>query len=373
MPPGWSSLSRAGARGLTGTTGSGGGAAGFDLAVRLVQARGCAAQLCIIHDGQVVVDRAFGCAGDSLFWLFSASKPLVALAVHLLAERGQLALDEPVASHWPEFAARGKGAITIRQVLQHRAGLPVARSMALDALAMTDWDASVRAIEAAAPSLPPGTGPAYHILTFGFILGELVQRVSGSSLRDFVQAEFFDPLQLRDTYLGLPDELWPRHVPVTGRDPARFMTQLMVNRPGTRRAVIPAAGISATARDIARLYQALVSGGELDGVRVLRPETIQVARTSSTNGEIDRFLHLRIRWATGFQLGGEQRGPGGSGAMGKLASSQAFGHNGSYACLAWADPERRLAIAYLTGLLAPRLAGTLHMAQVSDAIQAACL
>jgi CubicO group peptidase (beta-lactamase class C family) len=344
--------------------------AGFDRAVELVRARGVPAQLCVIHDGQVVFDRSFGCAPDSLFWLFSASKPVVALAVHLLAERGELALDDAVARYWPEFGQRGKDAITIRQVLQHRAGLPVARNLAFDALAMTDWDTSVRAIETAAPSLPPGTGPAYHILSFGFILGELVQRVTGRTLAGFVRDEFFLPLGLEDTYLGLPDEQWSRHVPVRGRDPARFVSTLVINRPATRRAVIPAAGISATARDLARLYQALLNGGELDGARVLRPETIEVARTPSTNGETDRFLHLRIRWATGFQLGGE-RGPGGTGSMGRLASPLTFGHNGSYACLGWADPERGLAFAYLTGLLVPREAGTRHMAEVSDAVQAA--
>jgi CubicO group peptidase (beta-lactamase class C family) len=325
-----------------------------------------------MHHGQVVLDRSFGCAEDSLFWLFSASKPVVALAVHLLAERGQVSLDDPVAAWWPQFAQRGKRAITIRQVLTHRAGLPVARSMARDALAMTDWDASVAAIETAAPSLPPGTAPAYHILTFGFILGELVQRVTGTPVSDFVRSEFFDPLGLADTYLGLPGALWPRHVPVAGRGPARVGTALVVNRPGTRRAVIPAAGISATARDIARLYQALAAGGELGGVRVLRPETIQAARApSAASGEIDRFLHLPVRWATGFQLGGGQRGPGGNGAMGALAGPQVFGHNGSYACLAWADPDRQLAVAYLTSRLVPRSAGTRHMAEVSDAIHAA--
>jgi CubicO group peptidase (beta-lactamase class C family) len=343
-----------------------------DQAEQIAAARGGAAQLCVIRDGQVVVDRAFGCAPDSLFWLFSASKPVVALAVHLLAERGALALDDTVASYWPAFAQRGKHAITIRQVLQHRAGLPVARNMARDALAMTDWDASIRAIETAAPSLPPGTAPAYHILSFGFILGELVQRVSGRRLPDFVRAEFLGPLGLRDTYLGLPDELWGRHVPIRGRDPARIATQLVVNSRSARRAVIPAAGISATARDIARLYQALVNGGELDGVRVLRPETIAVATTPSSDGELDRFLHLPIRWATGFQLGGERGGIGGSGAMGRLATSRTFGHNGSYACLAWADPDRRVSMAYLTGRLVARSPGTRHMAQVSDAVLAAC-
>lgn len=332
----------------------------------LIRARGGAAQLCVLHEGRVVVDRSYGCRDDSLFWLFSASKPLVALAVHRLAERGELSLDEPVASHWPEFGQRGKQAITVRQVLQHRGGLAVARSLAADALTMSDWDASIRAIEAARPSLPPGEGPAYHILTFGFILGELVQRVSGVPLTEFVETEIFGPLGLRDSFLGLPPEHWSRHVPVRGRDPARLISQFVINQPRTRRAVIPAAGLSATARDVARLYQAVIDG------RVISPQTLAVATTPSTNGELDRFLKLPVRWATGFQLGGERGVLGGSGAMGALASKQTFGHNGSYACLAWADPERHLVMAYLTNLLVTRAAGTWHMAAVSDAVHAAC-
>lgn len=338
----------------------------------LIRARRGAAQLCVIQRGQVVLDRAYGCRDDSLFWLFSASKPLVALAVHLLAERGQLSLDEPVASYWPEFGQRGKQAITIRHVLQHRGGLPVARSMAADALSMADWEASIRAIETAKPSLPPGEGPAYHILTFGFILGELVQRLSGVPLAEFVQTSFLGRLRLDDSFLGLPDEQWHRHVPVRGRDPGRWISQLVINRPVTRRAVIPAAGLSATARDVARLYQALLGGGSIDGVRVISPETLAVATTPSSDGELDRFLKLPVRWAAGFQLGGERGVLGGSGAMGGLASKQTFGHNGSYACLAWADPQRELVMAYLTNLLVTRAAGTRHMAAVSDAVHRIC-
>src|SRR5262249_35810556 len=123
--------------------------AGLDAAAALVEARGCPAQLCVISRGQVVLDRAYGCPTDGLFFLFSAGKPMVALLVHQLAERGLLGLDDPVARHWPEFGQRGKEAITIRHVLQHRSGLPVARSAVRDALAMTDWAASVRALEQA--------------------------------------------------------------------------------------------------------------------------------------------------------------------------------------------------------------------------------
>jgi CubicO group peptidase (beta-lactamase class C family) len=115
-----------------------------------------------LRDGRVIVDRAFGCRADDLFWIFSTSKPFAALLVHLLAERGALALDDPVAVYWPQFGQHGKDAVTIRQVLQHRSGLPAARSAAEDALVMTDWDRSIRHIEQARLRYRPGQVPAYH-------------------------------------------------------------------------------------------------------------------------------------------------------------------------------------------------------------------
>ena len=349
---------------------------GLGRAINLVRERGSPAQLCVLMRGHVVLDEAVNCRPDALFFLFSASKPLVALLVHLLAERGELALDDPVAAYWPEFGRRGKQAITVRQVLQHRSGLPVARSMARDALAMTDWTASVRALEDAAPSFPPGSVPAYHVISYGFILGEVVQRVTGLQVRDVLHAELLEPLGLRDTYLGLPAWQWPRHVPVAGRSPAELATQVVINRRATRQAVIPAASVSATARDLARLYQALLNGGELGGARVLRPETIRQATMPSSDGETDQYLKLPVRWSEGFQLGGERRASarlgGGPGPMGALASRTAFGHNGSYVCLGWADPERQIAVGYLTARLVSRAAGARHMAAVSDAILEGC-
>jgi CubicO group peptidase (beta-lactamase class C family) len=330
----------------------------------------------VIHRGEVVLDEAIACRPDSLFFLFSASKPMVALLVHLLAERGELALDDPVARYWPEFGQRGKDAITIRQVLRHRSGLPVARGAARDALSMTDWGASVRAIERAAPTSAPGDEPAYHVLSYGFILGELVQRVTGTGVASFLDSQLLTPLGLRDTYLGLPRAQWGRHVPVNGAGVAERVTALMINRRAVREAVIPAASVSATARDLARLYQALLDGGRLDGMRVLRPETIAAARQPSSDGETDRYLKLPVRWSEGFQLGGARGGPerfgGRHSPMGQRSSPLAFGHNGSYACIGWADPQRRLAVGYLTGRLVSRPAGARHMAEISDAILAAC-
>jgi CubicO group peptidase (beta-lactamase class C family) len=215
-----------------------------------------------------VLDRAFGCPPDALFFLFSASKPMVALLVHQLAERGRIGLDDPVARHWPEFGQRGKQALTIRHVLQHRSGLPVARGPVRDALAMTDWAASVRALERAAPGYPPGQVPAYHFLSYGFLLGEIVQRVTGRPVRDILTESLLAPLRLRDTFLGLPGSGRERGVPVHGRGGAEWLTGRMIYRPAVRQAAIPAASVSATARDLARLYQALANGGELDGARL---------------------------------------------------------------------------------------------------------
>jgi CubicO group peptidase (beta-lactamase class C family) len=341
-------------------------------ATDLIRERGRPAQICVVVRGQVALDEAFGCSPDALFFLFSASKPLAALAVHLLAERGTVTLDEPVARYWPAFAQHGKDGITIRHVLQHRGGLPVARSFVRDALVMTDWDASVRALEQARPRYPPGEVPAYHVLSYGFLLGELVRRVTSTTVQDFIGAELLAPLRLRDTYLGLPSDQWSRHVPVRGHRGAELATQLVINRRATRQAVIPAASVSTTARDLARLYQALLNGGELDGARVLSAETIRVATTPSSDGEIDRYLKLPVRWSEGFQLGGERnasrRVGGGPGPMGALASRTAFGHNGSYVCLGWADPERQVAIGYVTAGLVNRRLGAAHMAAVSDAV-----
>jgi CubicO group peptidase (beta-lactamase class C family) len=155
--------------------------------------------------------------------------------VHLLAERGQLRLDDAVARYRLECGRHGKDAVTVRQVLQHRAGIPVARGLWRDALAAPGWSRSVRALENARPRFPPGQVPAYHILSYGFILGEVVQRVTGRDLR----AEVLDPLGLADTHLGLPAPLWPRHVPVAASGTGGRARQLVFNRRSVRQAVIP--------------------------------------------------------------------------------------------------------------------------------------
>lgn len=351
-------------------------------ALELVHARRAAAQLVVLRHGEVVLDHATGCGTDSLFWTFSAGKPLTAMLVHLCAQQGRLVLDEPVAEYWPDFAQHGKQAITVRHVLQHRAGVPVARSVLRDALAMGDWQRSVRAIERARPRFPAGQVPAYHIISYGFILGELVRRVCGAPVRDVLADQVLAPYGLRDTHLGLPDTAYARAVPLRVPGASGRLAQAYLNRRAIRQAVVPAAGVSTTARDLALFYEALRCGGELDGVRVFAPETITQARQPSGNGELDRFLRLPIRWSHGFQLGGEDPAPAPTTGvrartvparpMGRLADPQTFGHNGSYCCIAWADPTRELVFAYLTDLLPPVPAGAAHLCAVADAVLAAC-
>ncbi|WP_329048030.1 beta-lactamase family protein [Amycolatopsis sp. NBC_01488] len=324
----------------------------------LVRARGARASLCVLRDGRTLLDIDVGGPPDALFWIFSASKPFVALLVHQLAASGVLDLNAPVARYWPEFAGGGKGAVTIRQVLTHRSGFATARGFAGDALTMTDWPRAVRAIERAPLRWPPGTVAAYQPIVYGHLLGELVRRLSGVPVATLLRSEVLAPLGLADTHLGLPASLWPRRVPVRGYGLGGPVTARMVNRRSVRRAVIPAAGISTTARDLATFYQALLDG--------FASPAVTEARRPSGDAVIDRTIGTRIRWAQGFQLGGAGR------PMGTSSGRETFGHNGSNCCIAWADPVRRVAFAYLTDRLVSGHSAAAHLGEVADAVLKTC-
>lgn len=339
-------------------------------AVELVEGRGAIAQLCVVRDGQLVIDRAFGCAPNALFWLFSASKPYVAIVIHQLVEAGRLHLDDAVAAYWPEFADNGKREITVRQVLRHRSGVSNAGSYIGEARAMADWDRSLQRIEEARPKWPIGT-VAYSPLAFGFILGEVAHRCSGQPYEELVRRAILEPLGVADTYLGLPDDQWHRHVPVRVAGPAGPFFQSVLNSRSTRAAVVPAAGISTTARDLAALYLALLQGGAAPAGRLLRPESLAIALEPTSEGELDRVARAPIRWSQGFQLGGPRWLEGAISSLGATSSRLAFGHNGSNTCIGWADPDRRIAFAYLTNRLGRPKTSLAHLAAVADAVLAA--
>ncbi|TDC78645.1 serine hydrolase domain-containing protein [Streptomyces hainanensis] len=343
--------------------------AGLGRAVELVERRGAAAQLCVIRGGETVLDHAVGCAPDGLFWTFSASKPYTAVLIHRLAERGALDLDAPITDHWPEFGRHDKAGITLRHVLQHRSGLATGGSALGDVLTMTDWARSASRIANARRRWPVDSVPAYQYLIFGFLLGEVAQRATGTPFAELFRTELLDRLGVHDTHLGLPDTEWPRHVPLHGSLPTR-----VVNRRSTRRAVIPSAGVSTTARDLAAFYLALLRDdtAEEAAPRILSPTALRTARTPSSDGELDRFAKAPIRWSQGFQLGGPRSDPSRVGPMGRLSSRRAFGHNGSNCCIAWADPDRDLVVAYLTNRMTGRRADLVHLAAVADEIIGAC-
>jgi CubicO group peptidase (beta-lactamase class C family) len=344
---------------------------GLERAAGLMRASNMTAQLCVLRHGQVVLDRQNHCTPGALFLLLSASKPFIALQVHLLAERGALSLDDPVAAYWPRYARNGKSQITIRHVLTHRAGVPFASGSELgDALTMTRPGRAVRQAQRARPRWPAGQEVAYHPMTYGFILGEVVRRVTGRDAAAQVAADILSPLGLSDTHLGLPDSAWDRRVPMTAGTPRDRAQAWFFNRRRVRQAVIPATGVSTTAHDLARFYQMLLDGGQLDGVRVLAPGTVAEATRPSSDGQDDRVQRRPAAWAHGFALGR----PGQQTPMGRLASPLTFGHAGAGSmCSAWADPACGVVLVHLTSrLVTSSDVGARHQCEVSDAIRAAC-
>ena len=328
------------------------------------------AAVCVYHDGAAAVDLWAGWANreegrpwleETLALVFSSTKGVTAACVHLLVERGRLDLDAPIAAYWPEFAAQGKEAIPVRWALSHQAGLAaVDGDLTLDEVLA--WDPVVAAIAAQAPNWEPGTAHGYHARSYGWILGEVLRRITGVSLGTFFATEFAGPLGL-DFWIGLPaaEEHRVAHMypPEPHPDPAvqaaidTFMgptTPLgrviggpsglfgyndMWNRRDLHAAEMPSSNGIGTARSLARLYAALI--GEVDGIRMLAPATVAAASQAQAEGP-DRVLGVPTRFGLGFALPpmlGAGLGPG------------AFGHPGAGGSIGLADPDAGLGFAYV--------------------------
>ena len=321
-------------------------------------------QVAAYLDGKLVIDEWAGLAdeasqspvdGGTLFTAFSISKGITATCIHILADRGLIDYDAPVADYWPEFAAGGKTRATIRHVLTHRAGIPQ-DPPGFDIGMMCDWNAVCQAVAGLELLWEPGTRIHYHALTYGWMLGEVVRRVDGRSIQQFLQEEVCRPLGNTGLFFGVPPEAEHRiatlrnapglaesisrmSIPLNHplRDPAATF-----NRPEVRRAIIPGAGAIVNARSLARHYALLAGGGALEGVRLLSPERIAIAGEPQPEdpGMTD------FRWWTGHGLGYTLGGGPGP----RKGLPHALGYEG-VGTIGFADPSSGFAFAFLKNLL----------------------
>lgn len=295
---------------------------------------------------------------DTLVNVWSCSKGVAATAVAMLVERGKLAYEAPVASYWPAFAASGKGAITLDQVLSHQAGLDgVLVDMTLEDVYA--WTPFTDALAAMAPLWAPGSRCVYHPVTFGHLLGEVVRRVEGRSLGQFIAQEIAGPLGL-SFFVGLPAEQEHRVAEMSGDDtiyqahaegeksayPYSFRNPTLFaetpNARAWRAAEIPAANGHADARSLAMLYGALALGGELNGCRLLSRDAIARAAEVRFRG-VDACTLAPTVFAAGYRVDAVGFGPS--------VGAGNFGHTGWGGSVAFADPARRLGFAFVTSRL----------------------
>jgi CubicO group peptidase (beta-lactamase class C family) len=332
--------------------------------------------LCLRRRGRVVLDRAIGHAHGNapdaepgaprvlatpgtLFNLYSASKAMTAMVVHLLDDRRLLHLDDPVAEYLPEFGKHGKDWITLRHILTHRAGIPaIPAGMRVDLDLISDPHRLVELLCDTRPVSPPGRRLAYHALTGGYIIGAVVERITGRDIRSFWRSEVLDPLGFSHLSYGVrPDEVsavaecaftgpptMPLYAAVLKKAFGVGIREAcaLSNDPRFLTAVIPAGNVIGTASEASRFFQLLLQGGELDGVRIFERRAVQRATMEQSFLEVDSTIGLPVRYGMGFMLGGEWLSFWGP------HTPRAFGHVGFTSVSVYADPDRDISVALMT-------------------------
>lgn len=336
---------------------------------------GAAVSICL--DGELVVDLWGGTADrdtgrpwerETNVVVFSCTKGMAAMCLYVLADRGLLDFDAPVARYWPEFAANGKEEVTVAMVMSHQAGLPVWDDP-LPEGAILDWDLAAGRLAAQAPRWEPGTAEGYHALTIGFLIGEIVRRITGKTIGRFLAEAIAGPLGaetwiglperlehlIATTYLGEPNPASPIFRKLIG-DPEWFGWKLinnsggdgtaeMINSRARHAAEIPAAGGIATARGLARLYAPLSRDGSVDGVRIVNEDTLSIMGAVRAASDIDIMLRLPTTFTLGFSKcwGARTLGSGDHVIIGE----RAFGTPGMGGSIGFADPEARMSFGYV--------------------------
>ncbi|NLF39907.1 beta-lactamase family protein [bacterium] len=335
-----------------------------------------AVQVAAYLGGEMIVDawaapKSRAVDGRTLFPFFSTGKGIAATAVHRLVERGVLSWDDPIARYWPEFAAQGKGGITLRHALNHTAGLPMMPETR-EMIRGDVWGAMCAYLAAAAPLHQPGARRHYHAITYSWLVGETARRADGRDFCRIIAEEVCRPLGIDTLFFGMPAGMRPRCVdaekalpvetpqppapppppdPVAQRAIPAWVCPLedWINRDDVRRACIPASNGFGNARAIARHYAALMGNG-VDGVRLLADATIAAATRWE---DADAAVQGAGRWGLGYGLQGPDNAPG-----------VVFGHGGYGGSTGFADARYGLAV----GIVKSRMFGTLTD-QVIEAIR----
>lgn len=344
----------------------------FDAILRR-EPRGTSAQVVVRRHGRMVVDLAGSAPStspideDTPFLVFSVSKAFTSMAVMRLVEEGRVDLDAPIGRYWPGFAQRGKETATVRHALLHQAGIP-APHLRLQVFLWPFWNLVIRELELEPAQFPPGTQTGYHLVNFGFILGEVVRRVSGLPVDRYLRQTFFDPMGLKHTWMRIPaSEL--RRCPKLVAVPEMQETANVFNLPIIRRALIPAACLHSSARGLADFFQMLLDGGEWKGKRYLKPETIALAAQTHYSGP-DVYLKSEMNWGLGMIMGGDKAAEAEprKQAQGWGSTNRTFSAMGMGTCMVWADPQAKLVTAFTTNSMLGDPEVGQRWAEISNAV-----
>ena len=325
------------------------------------------ASFCAYYQGEKVVDLWGGFTdpemtqpwqADTLVNVYSTTKGMAALALAVLVDEGKINYADTVCQHWPEFGAAGKQNVTVAQMLSHQAGLCGVETR-IEVADLYDWQKMTNLLAAQRPLWPLGEGTGYHAVTWGYLPGELIRRITGKSLGQFFNEKIAAPLNA-DFYIGLPSSELARCAAMIGPNRARkqpapgpkvsapplfaIAQQNPVISPfrdvsnaAWRQAEIPAANGQANARGIAKIYSTLAMGGQFQGGQLISQKALQAATQLEIDSPVDRVLNKPMHWARGFMRNSRQEfGP----------HEQAFGHDGAGGSTGFADPVERVAIGY---------------------------
>lgn len=312
-------------------------------------------QVAVYFEGKLVVNAYAGYSDlerkksineKTLFPIFSVGKGIAATVIHILAEQGKLDYDIPMAEYWPAFGVNGKKNITVRQILNHTAGLQN-MPMGLSCNDLSHWNKMVRETQKLKPSSKPGSKFAYHGITFTWLVGELAQIVDGRSFSEIMNATICQPLKIKEMYIGLPkslgnkvailDEPSPNPEMMKTKEPTAIPAWICpladwMNTKSARHACLPSSNGIMSAQAIARHYAALLLGG-VDGVELLPFKRLKIA-TQRQRLNDGTYIHRGL----GYSLGGEKNSIYGP-------RNSAFGHGGYGGSVGFADPKYKFAMA----------------------------